>query len=65
MLNLSGKRLSVNRCKVQCCGGRQFMVTIPRGVALRMGLEKGDVLFFEYWREGQFRVFKEDGDDKE
>jgi len=60
MLNLSGKRLDTNKCKVQVCGNRQFTVTIPRGIAAGLGLKKGSVLRFESWRDNEFRVFKEE-----
>lgn len=65
MINLSGKRLVTNKCKVQVCGSKQFVITIPRGIALKLELKKGSILCFEYWRDGQFRVFKEEQEKEE
>jgi hypothetical protein len=41
-----GKRLECNQCKVRLSKIGQYSITIPKGMAQKLKLEKGMVIYF-------------------
>ena len=51
-----GKRLPGNSVVVQLCRNGQFSVTIPKVMAMGMGLKKGSVVQYELLKQGGIKI---------
>jgi hypothetical protein len=60
MQGKQGSRLEANRVKVSLTKNGQYTMTIPKALAMAIGLHKGSIMRYAFQKSGEIKLYKEE-----